>query len=343
MHRVSNRWLQMAAVLLMGSAYAFPVLAAGPGYQVVDKQVLEGPVRWDYLSMDAARHHLFLTRGDHVDVFDVVEKRVTGTIAATAGVHGVAVASDLGHGYTSNGASNNVTVFDLESFKPLATIAVGAKPDALVYDTATHRVFVANGKSNSLSVIDAQTNKVEAEIALGGGPETAVVDGAGKLFVALEDKNEVLEVDTRALKVSRRFSVAPVCDEPAGLAINVQAKLLYAGCHNQKLAMLDAQSGKVVGSAAIGHGNDAVVFDPERGLVFASNGDGSLTVVSGAAPFAVQASVPTMPRARTVTIDPATHKLYLVSAEVDPAAHAAAGRQPPLKAGTFTLLTVEPR
>lgn len=343
MRGVSNRWLRMAVVLLAGSACALPVLAAGAGYQVVDKQVLEGPVRWDYLSMDAARHHLFLTRGDHVDVYDVAEKRVVGAIAGTAGVHGVALAADLGRGYTSNGASNNVTVFDLESFKPLAMLAVGAKPDALAYDNATHRVFVANGKSNSLSVIDAQANKVEAEIALGGAPETVVVDGAGKLFVALEDKNEVLEVDTRALKVLRRFNVAPVCDEPAGLAINVQAKLLYAGCHNQKLAMVDALSGKVVGSAAIGRGNDAVVFDAERNLAFASNGDGSLTVVAGTAPFAVQASVPTMARARTVTLDPATHKLYLVSAEVDPAAHATAGRQAALKPGTFTVLTVESR
>jgi YVTN family beta-propeller protein len=322
----------MAAAVLAG-----PVLAAGGGYQVTDKQVIEGPVRWDYLSMDAQRHHLFLTRGDHVDVFDVVEKRVVGTITSTAGVHGVVAASDLGRGYTSNGATNNVTVFDLESFKPLATVAVGAKPDALVYDTATHRVFVANGKSNSLSVIDAQSNKVEAEIALGGAPETAVVDGEGRLFVALEDKNAVAEVDTRALKVLRRFNVAPVCDEPAGLAINPAAKLLYAGCHNQKLAVIDAQSGKLAGSAPIGRGNDAVAFDPERNLAFASNGDGSLSVVSGAAPFAVQASVSTMPRARTITIDPLTHKLYLVSAEMDPAAPKT------LKPGSFTLLTVESR
>jgi len=339
MLHVSYRWLHMTGALLTGLACASSALAAD--YKVVEKQVLEGPVRWDYLSMDAERHHLFLTRFDHVDVFDVAQKRVVGTIDGTTGVHGVAVASDLGRGYTSNGGSNNVTVFDLTSFKPLATVAVGAKPDALAYDSATHRVFVANGKGNSLTVIDAQTNKVDGEIALGGAPETAVVDGEGKLFIALEDKNAVAEIDTRALKVLRRFNVASVCDEPAGLAINLKAKLLYAGCHNQKLAVIDAQTGTVAGAAAIGRGNDAVAFDQERNLAFASNGDGSMTVVSGSAPFAVQASVPTMPRARTMTIDAASHKLYLVSAEVDPTAHAAAGRQPPLKPGTFTVLTVE--
>lgn len=314
---------------------------AGEGsYRVMDKRVLAGPVRWDYLSVDSERHHLFLTRGDHVDVYDVRKREVVGSIPATPGVHGVAVAADLGLGFSSNGAANTVTVFHLDTLAPLATVAVGAGPDSLVYDAATHRVFVANGKANSVSVVDAVTRKIAGTIALPGAPETAVVDGKGRLFVALEDRNAIAEIDTRKLKLVAEHRVAPACDEPAGLAIDPQAGLLYAGCHNQKLAIVDARSGKVVGAVPIGRGNDAVAVDLQRKLVFASNGDGTLTVVDAAAPFAVRGTVDTMPRARTVTLDPATHDLYLVSAEADTTAAPSSNGRAALKPGTFTVITV---
>jgi YVTN family beta-propeller protein len=335
-------WYWRAIGAALAAAALHPVQAAEAGYRVADKRVLAGPVRWDYLALDAMRHHLFLTRGDQVDVYDLQQQRVVGSIPATAGVHGVAVAADLGRGYTSNGAANTVTVFDLLTLAPLATVSVGTGPDALVYDAATGRLFVANGDGASLSVIDAATNKLVATIALGGAPETAVVDGKGRLFVALEDKAAIAEVDTRTMQLVARHSVAPACAEPAGLAIDTQAGRLFAGCHNQKMVVLDARTGKVVGAAPIGRGNDAIVFDPQRQLAFASNGDGTLTVVDGAAPFAVRASVATMPRARTMALDPHTHKLYLVAAQVDPAGAPVAKRRPALKAGTFTLITVVP-
>jgi len=334
-------WRFMAVAGL--SALFGTALAADVAYRVADKHVLEGPVRWDYLSVDSQRHRLFLTRGDHVDVFDLERQQVVGAIAGTQGVHGVALAADLGLGFTSNGAANSVTVFKLDTLAPVATVAVGKGPDALVYDPATRHVFVANAKDDSLSVIDAATWKLDATIPLPGAPETAVVDGKGKLFIALEDKNAIAEIDTRKQKLLATHSVAPLCDEPAGLAIDLQARLLYAGCHNQKLVVVDARTGKVVGSAPIGHGNDAVTVDQERKLVFASNGDGTLTVVATTPPFAVRATVDTMARARTLALDPATHKVYLVAAEVDAsAAPDARGRQA-LKPGTFTVITVAPQ
>jgi YVTN family beta-propeller protein len=338
MHTMWGSLRAAGLLALLGTAFA---AHAGEGtYRVTDKRVLEGPVRWDYLSVDSERHHLFLTRGDHVDVYDVRKREVVGSIPATPGVHGVAVAADLGLGFSSNGAGNTVTVFHLDTLAPVATVAVGAGPDSLVYDAATHRVFVANGKAHSLSVIDAATRKVEATIALPGAPETAVVDGKGRLFVALEDRNAIAEVDTGKLKLVAEHRIASACEEPAGLAIDPQAGLLYAGCHDQKLAIVDARSGKVVGAVPIGRGNDAVAIDLQRKLVFASNGDGTLTVVDAAAPFAVRGTVDTMPRARTVTLDPATHRLYLVSAEADPTAAPNAKGRPTLKPGTFTVITV---
>jgi YVTN family beta-propeller protein len=329
-----------AAGLAALSGTTLAAHAGDGGYRVTDKRVLDGPVRWDYVSMDSERHHLFLTRGDHVDVYDVQKREVVGTIPSTPGVHGVAVAADLGLGFSSNGAANAVTVFRLDTLVPIATVAVGAGPDSLVYDTATHRVFVANGAGNSMSVIDAGTRKVVGTIALPGAPETAVVDGKGRLFVALEDRNAIAEIDTDKLKLVAERRIASVCEEPAGLAIDPQGGLLYAGCHNRKLAVVDARTGRIVGSAAIGRGNDAVAIDLQRKLVFASNGDGTLAVIDAAAPFAVRGTVATMPRARTVTRDPATHKLYLVSAETDPAAAPGPKGRVALKPGTFTVITV---
>lgn len=320
-----------------------PALAADAAYAVIARQVLDGPVRWDYLSLDSERHHLFLTRGDHVDVYDTVSRSVAGTVAGTEGVHGVAVAPERDRGYTSNGATDSVTVFALSSLKEVTVVKVGAKPDSIVYDPKSARVFVANGKDKSLSVIDAATNKPAGVIALPGGPETAVVDGKGMLYVALEDKNAIAVVDTVSMKLARQIDVSAVCDEPAGLAIDAASGRLFAGCHNSKMAIVDGATGKVLASPSIGKGNDATAYDPVRQLVFASNGDGTLTVVDGKAPYAVVQTVATMPRARTMALDPASHTVYLVSAEVEAGTQQAGARRPALKPGTFTLLSVAPR
>lgn len=341
----NSRLLGRIAVLALSSLVLSNALAADTGYRLVDRQVLEGPVRWDYLTMDSAHQHLFLTRGDHVDVYDTKSKRVVGAVGNTAGVHGVAIAADLNRGYTSNGGNNTVTVFNLTDFSTVATVPTGAGPDSLIYDPATQRVFVANHKDGSVSVIDANTNKSVGNIVVGGTLETVVVDGKGKLFMAVEDKNTVVTIDTHTLKVLRHDSVAPLCDEPAGLAIDATGQTLYAGCHNQKLVMVDAATGKVLGAAAIGKGNDAVAYDSERKVALASNGDGSLSIVDGAAPFAVRQTVATMPRARTLALDMSSHTIYLVSADTEKINEKdakGADKRPQLKPGTFTLLSVAP-
>lgn len=344
--RLSTQVQGIAACCLALSAWGAgmaPARAADQGYRVLSRQVLDGPVRWDYLSVDSARHRVFLTRGDHVDVFDANAKSVIGSVANTAGVHGVAIAPERDRGYTSNGGSDSVTVFVLSTLKEVATIKVGTKPDSIVYDPKTSRVFAANAKDKSLSVIDANSNKVIATIALPGLPETAVVDGKGMLYIALEDRNAIGVVDTATMKVLRQFDVSAACDEPAGLAIDAEAQRLFVGCHNRKMVVVDAVAGKVLAAPAIGQGNDATAFDPERKLAFASNGDGTLTVVDGRAPYHVLQTVATMPRARTMALDPVSHAVYLVAAEVTADTPTSEKTRPALKAGTFTVLTVAPQ
>jgi YVTN family beta-propeller protein len=315
------------------------VLAADAAYRVVGRQVLDGPVRWDYLAVDSAHHRVFLTRGDHVDVFDAQSKSVVGTIPETAGVHGVAVAADLDRGYTSNGATDSVTVFELASLKHVATVSVGGKPDSIVYDPASKRVFVANAKDKSLSVIDAVSNRTIKTISLRGTPETAVVNGKGRLFIAIEDKNAIAVIDTATMTVLQQVDIAASCDEPAGLAIDAATDRLFAGCHNAKMAIVDGRTGKLLAAAAIGKGNDATAYDPEFKRAYASNGEGTMTVIDGNAPYAVLQTVQTMPRARTMALDPVSHQIFLAAAETAPGTPPA-GTRPTLKPGTFTLLTV---
>jgi YVTN family beta-propeller protein len=334
-----------AMILLSCLAAAAAIAQAAPadgGYRLLSRQVLAGPVRWDYLAVDSAHHRVFLTRGDHVDVYDAATKALAGTVADTQGVHGVAIAADINRGYTSNGGTDSVTVFDLQTLATIATVKVGGKPDSIVYDPASKRVFAANGKDNSLSVIDTSTNTVVKTIALAGTPETAVVNNKGMLFVAIEDKNAIAAVDTNTMTVLRQFDISASCDEPAGLAIDPATDRLFAGCHNSKMAIVDGRSGKVLASPAIGKGNDATAYDAQLQRALASNGEGTLTVIDGAAPYKVLQTVPTMARGRTMALDTVSHQVFIVSAEADGATPAPAKGRVPLKAGTFTLLTLAP-
>lgn len=343
--RPFHQFRPIAVCLVAAGAFGagcMPAHAADQGYRLIARQTLDGPVRWDYLSVDSVHHRVFLTRGDHVDVFDAASKSVIGSVVNTPGVHGVALAPERDRGYTSNGGNDSVTVFVLSSLKEVATVKVGAKPDSIVYDPKTARVFVANGKDKNISVIDAVSNKLIATIALSGVPETAVVDGSGRLYVAVEDKNAIAVIDTAAMTVLRQYDVSAVCDEPAGLAIDTASQRLFAGCHNQKMAIVDAISGKVLAAPAIGKGNDATAFDPLRKLAFASNGEGTLTVIDGNAPYHVVQTLSTMPRARTMALDPVSHALFLVAAEADSAPLQPGNTRPALKPGTFTLLTIAP-
>jgi len=338
----SVRFAAFAATLAFA---VVPAPADQTSYHIVDKQHLEGDAKWDYMVVDAASRHLFITHGDRVDVFDIEKKKVIGSIPNTQGVHGVALVPELDRGYTSNGKDNAVTIFELSTLKIVGSAATGKKPDAIVYDAVSKRVFAANGESGSLTPIDTATGAALPAIPLGGKPEFSAVDGKGSLFVNLEDKNEMVVVDTRALSITHRYDLSAHCDEPAGLSIDLSAHRLFVGCHNQKMAIVDADTGKTIDTVAIGRGSDATAFDPQSGLAFSSNADGTLNIVSAkdATRYQIKQTLNTMPGAKTMAIDSVTHNIYLAAGEVD----SAGGQQPPgsrlkYKPGTFTLITVAP-
>jgi YVTN family beta-propeller protein len=291
------------------------------GYHLLKKVPLGGEGGWDYLAFDSPTHRLFISRATKVVVLNVDTGTVAGEIANTDGVHGIAFASEFDRGFTSNGRASTVTIFDLQSLQVIGSAKTGMNPDAIVYDPASKRVFAMNGHSNDVTAIDAATGNVLGTIPVTGKPEFAVADGAGHVYVNIEDKNEELQIDTQNLKVTAQWPLAP-CEEPSGLAMDVAHRRLFAGCHNQMMAVVDADSGKVIATPAIGDGVDANAFDPGTGFAFASNGlSATLTVVHEDAPdkFSVVENVPTQRGARTMALDPKSHQVYLVTADFAPA------------------------
>lgn len=332
-------------LLAMISASSVPAYATDFDYKVVATQRLEGDVKWDYLTFDGEHHRLFLTRGDHVDVYDLATKSVVGTISNTNGVHGIALAPKLDRGFTSNGKDNTVTIFEMSSLKVIGSVPTDKKPDAIIYDTASGHVFVANGDGKNLTVFDAKSLKMISTIDVGGKPEFMTIDNKGKLFVNIEDTNQMLAIDTKSNKIKQKFELASVCDEPTGIDIDLMSNTLFAGCHNQKMAIVNAKTGKIIGSPVIGKGSDATIYDAARKLAFSSNGDGTLTVIGKDAHnvFGPKQNVKTMVTARTMALDPLTHNIYLVAAEIETPNSAAdkdANQRPKLKQGSFTLITV---
>ena len=340
MHRplVAAVLASLACLAATSSSAATP---AQPDYKVVHRLQLGGNGGWDYLSFDAQRRHLFVSRGDRVLVIDVDGNKQIGTIPDTNGVHGIAIAQDLHRGFTSNGKADSVTVFDLDTLKTVGTITgTGQKPDSILYDSASHHVFTFNGKSGNASVIDPTTNAVIATIALPGKPEFSATDGKGHVYANIEDKSELVEIDSNHNNVLHTWSLAP-CESPSGLAIDVAHQRLFSVCDNRTMTVLDASDGHRVATIAIGDGPDAVTFDAAEGMVYSSNGEsGTLTVVHEDDPnhYSVVATVPTQVSARTQALDPQKHLIYLSSAQpgTEKDAH---GRQQPLP-NSFAILTV---
>jgi len=336
---------QILFALVIACVLGTSVKAFAPAkYEVKQKYVLGGDGGWDYLTFDASGKRLFISRSTRVMVVDPYKGSVLGEIPDTTGVHGIALAQDLGKGYTSNGRDNSITVFDLKTLKTTGKIKIEAEnPDAIIYDGASQRVFAFNGRSNNATVIDATKDSVVGNIPLDGKPEFAVADGKGTVFVNIEDKNEITSIDTKKAVVIKSFPLAP-CDEPSGLAMDLKSRRLFAGCHNQMMAVVNADTGKVVATPAIGQGVDANAFDPETKLAFASNGDGTLTVVHEDSPdtFSVVENAATQRSARTMALDTTNHDVYLVAAEIEEAPPAKEGERPrrSMKPGTFTLLVV---
>jgi DNA-binding beta-propeller fold protein YncE len=314
-------------------------------YQVKQKYVLGGDGGWDYLTFDPAGKRLFISRGTHVMVVDPYKGSVVGDIPDTAGVHGIAIAQDLGKGFTSNGRDNTVTVFDLKTLKQTAKIKIdGENPDAILYDPSSKRVFTFNGRSKNATVIDAEKGTVVGNIPLDGKPEFGVADGKGGVFVNIEDKSEVTSIDAKKAVVIKSWPLAP-CEEPSGLAMDQKHRRLFAGCSNKMMAIVNADTGKVVTTMPIGEGVDANGFDPETQLAFSSNGrDGNLTVVHEDSPdkFSVVENAITQKFARTMALDTTNHDVYEVTAEIEEAPPAKEGERPrrTMKPGTFTLLVV---
>jgi DNA-binding beta-propeller fold protein YncE len=280
-------------------------------------------------------------------VVDADTLKLAGEIPDTAGVHGIAIASDLGRGFTSNGRTSSSTIFDLTTLKPVGEVKTGENPDMILYEPRSHRVLAFNARSKDVTVIDAKGGTVAGTIALEGKPELAVHDDKGTVFVNLEDKSEVLALDPVALKVRGRWSLAP-CEEPTGLAIDRAHRRLFAACDNKMMAVMDADSGKVVATIPIGEGPDGASFDADRQLAFSPNGrDGTVTVIREVAPdkFEVVQTVETAKSARTVDLDPKSHKLYLLAARfgTPPSPTAEQPRpRPPMVPGTFEVLVVGP-
>jgi DNA-binding beta-propeller fold protein YncE len=314
-------------------------------YEVKQKYVLGGDGGWDYLTFDPAGKRLFISRGTHVMVVDPYKGSVVGDIPDTAGVHGIALAQDLGKGFTSNGRENAITVFDLKSLKETAKIKIeGENPDAILYDQASQRVFTFNGRSKNATVVDAVKGTVVGNIPLDGKPEFGVADGKGMVFVNIEDKSEITQIDAKNAKVVKSWPLAP-CEEPSGLAIDQKNHRLFSGCSNKVMAVSNAETGKVVTTVPIGEGVDANGFDPETQLAFSSNGrDGTLTVVHEDSPdkFSVVENAPTQKFARTMALDTTNHDVYEVTAEIEEQPPAKEGERPrrSMKPGTFTLLVV---
>ena len=333
--------LPLAAFAALAS---FPAPAAPPAYHLIKKVTLGGEGGWDYLTLDAASRRLYISRGTHVMVVNADTYRVVGDIPNTDGVHGIALAPSLGRGFTSNGQANTVTTFDLKTLKALGTAKTGDRPDAILYEPATRRVFTFNGGGNSATAVDAVTGKVLATIPLGGRPEFAATDGAGMVYDNIEDKNEIVAINARTLAITHRWPVAPLAS-PSGLAMDPRSRRLFAVCDGRKMAVVSADTGRVVASPAIGDGPDAAAFDLGAALAFSSNGeDGTLTVIREAAPdsYRVLQSVPTQAGARTMAVDTKTHRVFLVTARPAPAAPGTPPWRRAYVPGTFTLLVFGP-
>jgi YVTN family beta-propeller protein len=297
---------------------------------------------WDYLYADSGNHRLYISHATKVVVVDTDTDTVVGEIPNTNGVHGIAIADDLGRGFISDGRDDSVTIFDSKTLKALSTVKTGKNPDAIIYDPATKRVFAFNGGSGDTTVIDAASGAVAATIALGGKPEFATSDGKGKVFVNIEDKSDVVEIDSKKMAVITRWPIAPG-EEASGMAIDRKNHRIFIVCSNKKMIVLNVDTGKVAADLAIGSGPDAAGYDPETKLAFSSNGEGTLTVVreDSADKFSVLDTVNTRRGARTMTVDGKTHKIYLPTAQFGPAPAPTAERprpRPSIVPNSFTIL-----
>lgn len=331
-----------AAILFAGFLRVYAIVPGPSGYQVVKSIPIGGDGGWDYCLVDSNARRVYVSHATHVVVLDADTDAIVGDIPDTQGVHGIVLASDLGRGFVSNGRANTVTIFDLKTLKTISTVGTGGQnPDAIFYDAASKRVFAFNGRSASVTAINGVDGSVVKMFPVGGKPEFAVGSGNGQVFVNIEDKSELLEIDAQNLAVTQRWPLAP-CKEPSGLAMDTKNRRLFAVCDNNMMAVVNAENGKVIATPKIGDDPDAAGFDPEMQLAFSSNGgSGTLTVVheDSADKFSVVEDVPTKKYARTMAIDFKTHNIFLPVAEFEEVTPQGE-RRPPMKPNSFQVLLV---
>ena len=331
-------FLTVAAVLLVIPA------VAQKSYKLADRVKLGGEGGWDYLTYDEKGNRVFITRGTHVIVVDAKTLKQTGDITGLQGVHGVALAHDLGKGYISSGGDNMLVIFDLKSLSVLDKVKVGERPDAILYDASAKRVYTFNAKTQDATVFDAKAGKVVGTVALGGKPETGVADGKGNVYVNIEDRSEIVRVDTAKLTVAEHYPMAG-CDEPSALAFDVAHRRLFAGCASKVVAVVDPDAGRLVTTVDIGGGVDAGAFNPKTQQIFMSCGaDGVVSVIHEDSPdkYSVVQNVPTEKGARTMALDEAANTVYTVTAQFDPTPPPA-GQRRKILPDTFELLVVKPQ
>src|SRR3984957_3691918 len=338
--------LAIAALVFFAASFSHSHAAtpkAGPsGYHLIKTIPIPGDEGWDYATVDSAARRVYVSHSTHVVVLDADSGAIVGDIPDTSGVHGIALAPDLGRGFTSNGKANTLTIFDLKTLKAISAVKSGGlNPDAIYYDAGSKRVFAFNGRSANAVAIDATDGKVAGMIPVGGKPEFAAGDDQGHVFVNIEDKSVLLEIDAQKLSVLHRWPLTG-CKEPSGLAIDQKNRRLFSVCGNKKMMVVNADTGKVVATVAIGDDPDAAGFDPGTQLVFSSNGEsGDLTVVHEDSPdsYTVLENAPTKKYARTMAIDLKTHNIFLPMAEFEPVAPKGE-EEPPMKPNSFGVLLV---
>ena len=313
--------LMMTCLGLVAMAGNAPAQQGASGYHLIKKVKLGGIGGWDYLAIDPEARRLYISRQFGISVFDVDSDKIVGTIS-TQRTHGVAIAREFNRGFISVGGNSTVVIFDLKTLAKLGEVKTDPGTDAIIYDPSSKRVFTFNGKehANSSTAIDAETGKVVGTVKLPGSPEFAGADGAGHVYVNIADKSELSKIDSATLKVLATWPLAP-CKRPSGLAIDAEHRRVFSGCDNKVITMTDADTGKVVATVPVGDGVDAARFDPSAQVAFASAGDdGVLTVAHEDSPnkLTVVDTLKTEKGARTMEIDPKTHKIYLVTADLKP-------------------------
>jgi YVTN family beta-propeller protein len=338
--KFATRNFRSFGCVVMALAVSFPALTQ-KSFSVQDKWKVGGEGGWDYLTADSAAHRLYITHGGRVEVLDSATGKSIGAITGLKGTHGVALDEAGKYGYISDGGANAVVVFDRKSLQTVTSIPAGTNPDGIVFEPVTRTIWAFNGRSKDVTVIDTASQKAIATVPLPGKPEFPVADGKGFVFDNIEDKSEIVRLDAKDPKITATWPLSP-CESPSGLAMDRTGRRLFAVCNEKKMAVVDADTGKVIATPEIGNGPDAAGFDPQAKLAFASNGEGTVTIVDASSnSYKVLQKLATEQGARTMALDTATGKIYVVTAEFGPRPEATTANprpRPAIVPDSFTVI-----